>query len=1337
MDQLQGSRATSPSPFISPPPAAQHQTSSALPAMGTASWAPNVGEASAYNRLFKRVDHENQGFITGQQAVSFFTLSKLPANVLGEIWELSDSDHNGRLSPGAFNVAMKLIALAQQGEKLSLAALHKPTPLPTFEGVSVEGLGSPKPQQHSRPETPGGISSSTIGALPTTPLSGVARLPTAVRSATPNLGQDILAENERNKYTRLFQNSHPKDGLLDGERARQILMKSKLSVEMLGQVWNLADTQHRGALDLADFMIAMYYIQRLMEGRITTLPTENPAPLLASVRGTTGAASNAAPPSRSRVISPDLSNFDPSRPSSSASFQPPTTWGVPPEVKHQADRHFATLDTTHRGWVTGDQAVPFFLKSGLPDADLARIWDLADRTKAGKLNTEEFSVALYLIQQRRGGKDIPGELPDTLVPPSRRKLGSTAARSPQLNRSTTLPSGPARSLSPIHTLDPFQPLSTGSVPASPFQPRSPELPRATSPIGQSDRSASQLLFDPLMDLTGSSNTGPVAPKVSAPLASNANVSAASQMATLQGTLAQKHSKVSELLNQRSTLENTHAQLSGQFSEITQQLSQVHSRIEEEERLIQELEGAIGHQREQLPRLQQEVADAEVKRDQLTATRAEKQKELDQAQEQSGSFQQRLQQMLAEIQKYQTETQRLAQQAQSDKQRAEIGQRQLAQMEQERTSLQHQWEMVNQEAQAQKAHLQTIAQETANLEHTNGQLRAKVEQAKAQAVTSTGAPMTTPPETADRSAVDGIPTGAFDAAFAVSDSSVDGESVGPQSPQPGTEEKAPVDVAPSAVSASQHSPNGTTSPLSKPTPPPEPILEPTNHGEVPETVTLSDSPASGDAATPVPTDTELRTSPVHDSSENPASVLSPNPFTQTTPDTALGAVSKADLADLSWPPAQSGVASQEKFPDTPSDTHDTGSPFAAVPPTGSGPFSSAFEDHFDPTAVTLGEKPDVTQNPNTATAGPAGELSDKVKTQPRTASTESAAQTSTGTLKLSPGESASASHDEFEALFANMPLSQPTLVAPTATGEAESATPLDTKEAKPSSGPGHQKDLNISRDPLTSDSDDFQVSMDPTFEDAPEVSPTGKPTSPTEAKEEPAKKIANQATDSGDERINPDAPSLSPVNPSVNAPKGAVADAFVADFDAAFGFGQENKTTADNAQLSPAPASHPDVFKHENAASAVTPKSGTEKPLTSSADVTQDIREFESRFPDVSDLDPFSQLARSSTLKLALGERKAGGTPSGSASGAPASPRAGEEPSDHVPLEHLQRDHQSSDTKLAGLFPLNPSEKLSSKDNSPTTAVVPSSEQRTPSTAEVESTADRPIPRPHKKTGKEA
>lgn len=46
--------------------------------------------------------------------------------------------------------------------------------------------------------------------------------------------------------------------------------------------------------------------------------------------------------------------------------------------------------------------------------------DLADIRKEGKLNKDEFAVALYLINKKLGGVEVPTTLPNSLIPPSLR-----------------------------------------------------------------------------------------------------------------------------------------------------------------------------------------------------------------------------------------------------------------------------------------------------------------------------------------------------------------------------------------------------------------------------------------------------------------------------------------------------------------------------------------------------------------------------------------------------------------------------------------------------------------------------------------------------------------------------------------------------------------------------------------------------------------------------------------------------------------------------------------------------------------------------------------------------
>lgn len=60
------------------------------------------------------------------------------------------------------------------------------------------------------------------------------------------------------------------------------------------------------------------------------------------------------------------------------------------------------------------------VKSKLPNNVLGKIWKLSDLDKDGYLDNDEFALAMHLIEVKLGGYDLPTELPDHLVPPSKR-----------------------------------------------------------------------------------------------------------------------------------------------------------------------------------------------------------------------------------------------------------------------------------------------------------------------------------------------------------------------------------------------------------------------------------------------------------------------------------------------------------------------------------------------------------------------------------------------------------------------------------------------------------------------------------------------------------------------------------------------------------------------------------------------------------------------------------------------------------------------------------------------------------------------------------------------------
>uniref|UniRef100_W5MT42 Epidermal growth factor receptor pathway substrate 15 n=1 Tax=Lepisosteus oculatus TaxID=7918 RepID=W5MT42_LEPOC len=152
---------------------------------------------------------------------------------------------------------------------------------------------------------------------------------------------------------------------------------------VLFQVWELSDIDRDGMLDRDEFAVAMYLVYRALEKE--PVPMSLPAPLV--------------PPSKRKK------------------------WVVSPADKAKYDDTFMKTDKDKDGLVSGPEVRDIFLKTGLPSATLAKIWELCDTSDAGKLNKEQFALALYLINQKLAkGIDPPQALTPEMLPPSDRLL---------------------------------------------------------------------------------------------------------------------------------------------------------------------------------------------------------------------------------------------------------------------------------------------------------------------------------------------------------------------------------------------------------------------------------------------------------------------------------------------------------------------------------------------------------------------------------------------------------------------------------------------------------------------------------------------------------------------------------------------------------------------------------------------------------------------------------------------------------------------------------------------------------------------------------------------------
>ncbi|XP_072018783.1 intersectin-1-like isoform X2 [Amphiura filiformis] len=112
-------------------------------------------------------------------------------------------------------------------------------------------------------------------------------------------------------------------------------------------------------------------------------------------------------------------------------------WAIPHASKLKYKQMFNTYDRTKNGFLTGPQARNILMQYGLPQNMLAQIWQLSDVDSDGKLTSEEFVLALHLVDLAKSGQALYQTLPPNLVPLSYRR-----ARQGSLSSSGAPPSMP-------------------------------------------------------------------------------------------------------------------------------------------------------------------------------------------------------------------------------------------------------------------------------------------------------------------------------------------------------------------------------------------------------------------------------------------------------------------------------------------------------------------------------------------------------------------------------------------------------------------------------------------------------------------------------------------------------------------------------------------------------------------------------------------------------------------------------------------------------------------------------------------------------------------------------
>ncbi|GIZ49781.1 hypothetical protein CKM354_001280800 [Cercospora kikuchii] len=384
-------------------------------------------------------------------------------------------------------------------------------------------------------------------------------VPAKTGSKIPNIRLSFITATDQAKFEQLFKSATGGDQALSGEKAKDILLRSKLDGNDLAQIWTLSDTTKSGQLLFPEFALAMYLCNIALTGKAlpgslpdkiknevssmvdiisfnvddTSAPSapssnapnfseppkiqqpqaQNPnnqqllSQLTAQPTGfqvpqatgfqqqlqpqatgympqaqgytgprppmppmPTGFGNNLTPgvSAQPTGLSPQQTGYPMAQPLNAQPTGRPGQWGlvnapasglpnlqalqqqmmpqpgreagfsaqglrgnatvpwaVTKEEKKIYDDMFKAWDGFGKGYISGNQALEIFGQSGLNKQDLERIWTLSDPHNKGRLNLDEFAVAMHLIYRALNGYPVPAQLPPELVPPSTRNINSS------------------------------------------------------------------------------------------------------------------------------------------------------------------------------------------------------------------------------------------------------------------------------------------------------------------------------------------------------------------------------------------------------------------------------------------------------------------------------------------------------------------------------------------------------------------------------------------------------------------------------------------------------------------------------------------------------------------------------------------------------------------------------------------------------------------------------------------------------------------------------------------------------------------------------------------------
>ncbi|KAI9168209.1 endocytosis defective- protein [Blastocladiella emersonii ATCC 22665] len=270
---------------------------------------------------------------------------------------------------------------------------------------------------------------------------------------------------ERDRYRDIFNSLGPIDSVVTGEQCRSVFLKSELDPAQLKKIWELADMDRDGALDIEEFIIAMRLIYDSMNGAaippvlpgymippikaaVNRLnPNADPLALAAGVPGipnlsSMGMGMGPAPiPGMPGMMVPGMMMpgqfgvmMDPNQLAGQVlrgptiEFTDNFDWYMPPAEKLKYEMEFERAPTTN-DLLPKHHAYEVFVLSRRPHEEFDIIWQIVDLNGQDAVTLDQYVCMQHIINQRKANKPFPRALPPEVISKFRSVAGSVAPSS--------------------------------------------------------------------------------------------------------------------------------------------------------------------------------------------------------------------------------------------------------------------------------------------------------------------------------------------------------------------------------------------------------------------------------------------------------------------------------------------------------------------------------------------------------------------------------------------------------------------------------------------------------------------------------------------------------------------------------------------------------------------------------------------------------------------------------------------------------------------------------------------------------------------------------------------